>query len=100
MVEVVEVAVAVVEVAVAVVEVEEAEVVALCSPDQGQGLPHHHPLHLLGDQAVGDYQDLVLLDLQVQNLPLHLLEDFARYFVDYIKNFVYIKLLFCYFSFT
>ena len=62
------------EVEVAVVEVEEAEVVALGSPDQGQDLPHHH---LLEDQVVGDYQDLVLLDLQVQNLPLHLLEDQA-----------------------
>ena len=52
----------VVAVEVAVAVVEEVEGVALCSLDQGQDLRHHHPLHLLEDQAVGGYQDQVLLD--------------------------------------
>ena len=51
-----------VEVVEAVAEVVE---VALYSPGQDLlPLPHHH--HLLADQEAGDYQDQVLLDLQVQ----------------------------------
>lgn len=72
--------VAAAEVAVAVVEAEEVEVEALCSPDQGQGHPHHHPLHHLEDQAVGDYQDLVLPDLQVPVM-------FFLFFPLYIPQF-------------